>query len=309
MYFWNTCMLENTRFLIADDDDINLDIMTEYLNFMSDSYQIETADNGLTAWQMLQDNKDDYYDIVILDNMMPHLTGIEILKRMQSDQHLSHIPVVIQSARACKEDVIEGIKAGAFYYLTKPFNEEQFSNVIRNCYRNYHIYQDLQRVLQGNASSMLLLEEATFKFRTLDDVHSIAMLIASACPSSDRSLAGLFELMLNAVEHGNLGIGYDEKSVLTKSGEWTDEVTRRQSLQCNQNKYAHINFLRKKDHIEITIGDEGNGFDWQSYMDFDMQRLIDTHGRGIAIANNVSFDRLEYNAKGTEVYGILDTAS
>lgn len=300
-------MNKNTRFLIADDDELNLDIMTEYLGFMSDSYHVETAKDGQQVWQMLNDHAENHYDIIILDNMMPKLTGIDILKQMQMYESLRHIPVIIQSARARKEDVIEGIEAGAFYYLTKPFNEEQFTNVIRNCYRNYHIYQDLQSVLKGNASSMRLLEEATFNFRTLEDVHSIAMLVASACPSSDRSMAGLFELMLNAVEHGNLGIGYDTKSQLNKSGEWLNEIERRQSLETNKDKFAQINFLRKKDHIEITISDYGKGFDWESYMEFNVQRLLDSHGRGIAIANNVSFDHLEYNDKGTEVCAILKT--
>lgn len=302
-------MKDKTRFLVADDDELNLDIIKEYLTYMSPNYQIETAADGQMAWQMLKDNKEDYYDIVLLDNMMPNMTGIDVLKKLQADKQLSHIPVVIQSARARKQDVIEGIEAGAFYYLTKPYNEEQFSNVIRNCSRNFHIYHKLQTVLQGNASSMRLLEEATFKFRTLDDVHAIAMLVTSACPASDRSMAGLFELMVNAVEHGNLGIGYDTKSRLNKSGQWADEVERRQSLECNQDKYAQINFLRKKDHIEITISDRGKGFDWQSYMDFSIKRILDDHGRGIAIANNISFDHLEYNDAGTEVHATLNTAS
>ena len=302
-------MEEKTRFLVADDDQLNLEIITEYLNFMSPNYQVETASDGGIAWQMLNDNPPDYYGIVILDNMMPRMTGIEVLKSIQADERLSHIPVVIQSARARKEDVVEGIEAGAFYYLTKPFDEDQFSNVIRNCYRNYHVYQDLQRILQGNASSMRLLEEATFNFKTIDDVHTIAMLVSSACPRTDRSMAGLFELMVNAVEHGNLGIGYATKSALNKAGEWGKEVDRRQELECYRNKMAQIHFKRKKDHIEITITDQGEGFDWKSYMEFDVQRLLDSHGRGIAIANNVSFDQLEYNAKGTEVIARLNVAS
>jgi len=302
-------MDDKARFLVADDDLQNLEIITEYLNFMSPNYQVETASDGGIAWQMLKDNPPDYYGIVILDNMMPQMTGIEVLKSIQADERLSHIPVVIQSARAGKEDIVEGIEAGAFYYLTKPFDEDQFSNVIRNCYRNYHVYQNLQRTLQGNASSMRLLEEATFNFKTIDDVHTIAMLVSSACPRTDRSMAGLFELMVNAVEHGNLGIGYATKSALNKAGEWGKEVDRRQELECYRNKMAQIHFKRKKDHIEITITDQGEGFDWKSYMEFDVQRLLDSHGRGIAIANNVSFDQLEYNAKGTEVIARLNVAS
>jgi len=299
-------MNEDMRFLIADDDEINLDIVSEYLGYISKEHKIETAADGQDAWQMLNDNKPGHYDIVILDNMMPKLTGIEVLKKMQLDANFKHTPVVLQSARARKEDVIEGIEAGAFYYLTKPFNEEQFSNVIRNCTKNQHIYSEIQKTLQGNASSMQLLEEATFKFRTLEDVHSIAMLVTSACPASDRSMGGLFELMLNAVEHGNLNIGYENKSTLNKAGEWENEIDRRQALCSNKDKYAQINFRRKKDHIELTISDMGEGFDWRSYLEFDVQRILDSHGRGIAIANNISFDHLEYSSKGSEVCATIN---
>ncbi len=302
-------MMDKTRFLVADDDDLNLEIISEYLKEISNNFKIETAPDGNIAWQMLNDNAKDYFDIVILDNMMPNLSGIDVLKRMQQHHELKHTPVIMQSARARKEDVVEGIEAGAFYYLTKPFNEEQFNNVIRNCFRNRHLYKHLQQVLQGNQSSMHLLEEATFKFRTLDDVHAIATLIASACPKSDRSLAGLFELMLNAVEHGNLGIGYNTKSELNKTGEWADEIQRRSEMQANKDKFAQINFKRKKDYIEITICDQGEGFDWRSYLNFDVQRLLDSHGRGIAIANNISFDRLEYNSAGTQVNAQLQIVS
>jgi len=302
-------MTDKIRFLVADDDELNLEIISEYLYFMSSQYEVETATDGDIAWQMISENADDYFDIIILDNMMPKRTGIEVLKEIQAYPSLKHIPVVIQSARARKEDVVEGIEAGAFYYLTKPFNEEQFTNVIQNCYRNMHIYKDLQQVLKGSLSSLQLLEEATFSFKTIGDIHSIATLIASACPSSERSLTGLFELMLNAIEHGNLGIGYDAKSELTKSGAWLDEVARRQALISNCDKSARINFKRIKGKIVITIRDDGQGFDWKTYMNFDVQRLLDSHGRGIAIANNISFDRLEFNEKGNEVCAYIMEAT
>lgn len=86
---------------------MNLDILKEYPGYISESFQIETAPDGLIAWQMLNDNK-SAYDIVILDNMMPMLTGIEILTKMQGHAELKYIPVVIQPARAGKEDVIQG---------------------------------------------------------------------------------------------------------------------------------------------------------------------------------------------------------
>jgi len=301
-------MSQKKHFLVADDDPLNLDIIVEYLSLLSSNFTVESAENGLDAWQLLSDNVKSHFDIVILDNMMPKMSGIDVLRKMQADKELKNTPVIIQSARARKEDVIEGIEAGAFYYLTKPFNEEQFANVMQNCIRSRNIYKNLQETLAESMSSMRLLEEATFNFKTLDDVHAIATLIASACPQSDRSLSGLFELMLNAIEHGNLGIGYDEKSELNKSGEWENELKRRAALEDYKDKIAQIHFKKTKERVEINISDQGNGFDWQPYMEFDVKRLLDSHGRGIAIAKNISFDHIEYSSKGSEVFAYLNAS-
>jgi hypothetical protein len=51
----------------------------------------------------------------------------------------------------------------------------------------------------------------------------------------------------------------------------------------------------------MTIQDEGDGFDWQKYLDFDPERAFDPHGRGIAMARMMSFDALEYQGKGNTV--------
>ena len=66
-------------------------------------------------------------------------------------------------------------------------------------------------------------------------------------------------------------------------------------------KYAEVTFVRIPKAIEITITDQGNGFDWQRYVNFEKDRVFDSHGRGIAMAGMLSFDNLQYRGIGNQV--------
>ena len=107
--------------------------------------------------------------------------------------------------------------------------------------------------------------------------------------------------MVNAIEHGNLGITYAEKTDLMLASAWSTEVERRLALPENQNKYAALHFEATDDTIRIHIKDQGRGFDWQKYLEFAPERLTDPHGRGIATTRIVAFSTLQYLGCGNEV--------
>ena len=65
-------------------------------------------------------------------------------------------------------------------------------------------------------------------------------------------------------------------------------------------------FARHSDRLTLQIADQGNGFEWRKYLDFDPERAFDTHGRGIAMANKVSFDQIEYCGNGNRVLAVLN---
>jgi anti-sigma regulatory factor (Ser/Thr protein kinase) len=137
--------------------------------------------------------------------------------------------------------------------------------------------------------------------RTLDEVDDVAVLVSRAYPNPDRVALGVRELLLNAVEHGNAGITYDEKTALRRLGRWQDEVVRRLALPEHRDKRVRVELVRTADSIVLTITDEGVGFDWQRHLDFDPVRLMDSHGRGIALSRLTSFDQVEYVAPGNRV--------
>ena len=59
---------------------------------------------------------------VILDWMLPNMNGLEVLKLIKNDERFRNIPIIMQTGKKDKDSIISGINAGAYYYLTKPYN-------------------------------------------------------------------------------------------------------------------------------------------------------------------------------------------
>ncbi|CAK0781755.1 hypothetical protein CCP3SC15_970005 [Gammaproteobacteria bacterium] len=131
--------------------------------------------------------------------------------------------------------------------------------------------------------------------------------MSGICPNPENSYIGLRELLVNAIEHGSFGITYDEKSYLKKNDAWDAELKRRQSLPEYIGKYVTVHFKRNEDEIRFLIKDEGSGFNWRPYLEFDFTRAFDPNGRGIFMAKTLGFDFLEYHGIGNEVLAVIYT--
>ena len=116
--------------------------------------------------------------------------------------------------------------------------------------------------------------------------------IASLHPDPDRVEIGLTELLVNAVEHGNLGITYEEKASLLERGGFDAEIARRLALPSLAARKVEVTISRNAVALAIRIQDEGDGFDWLPYLDVDPERALTYNGNGIAIAREMSFDDL-----------------
>lgn len=286
------------RILVVDDEAFNLDIISEFL--ANTGYELSMAENGESAWTKLN-APDAAYDVVILDRMMPGLDGIELLKRIKSDPRLCHLPVIMQTGAAAPDQVREGLEAGAYYYLTKPFEPESLLSIVRTA---LEVVSERNAFAQRSADDPRVLRLATrgeFSVRTIQEARDVAALVAGLCPEPEIAVIGLSELLLNAIEHGNLGIDYAEKARLKREDTWEQEIERLLALPQNKNKRASISFERGPGQIGFTIRDCGPGFDWTPYLDLDPQRAFDPNGRGIALARHISFAHLEYVGNGSEV--------
>lgn len=286
--------------LAVDDEELILQLIKSHLKDLEQPCTVEIAQSGEEAWELLEKNP-EHYDVVLLDRMMDGMDGLEVLKLIRGHWVLSDIPVILQTSRSSEEDIVEGMQAGAYYYLTKPFEKALIRSVVNTVLQDRQHYKTLKQTLQDRNETCKLMDSANFSFRTLEEANALAGLLANACTIPEKVVTGLGELLLNAVEHGNLGISYDEKSQLSAKLAWQDEIEKRLELEEYKNKKAHVNIQRTDNSIEYTITDEGEGFDWKPFMDFSPKRIMDNHGRGIATANNLCFDHVEYQGKGNIV--------
>ncbi|KAJ8136333.1 hypothetical protein OY671_010454, partial [Metschnikowia pulcherrima] len=145
------------------------------------------------------------------------------------------------------------------------------------------------------------IRNVEYSFVTLDDIASSVPVSADMCPVPDVVAPGLSDSMVNAVEHGNSGVSYQEKSSLKWEGDWEGEIQRRRASPQFSGRFATVRVERDARSSTFTITDQGAGFVWDKFSSFDPDRAFDPNGRGIAMARMMSFASSEYQGKGNVV--------
>jgi DNA-binding response OmpR family regulator len=114
------------RILVIEDE--NLMNRTIEFQLKKDGHEVDTALDGKTGIAKVEAN---YYDLIILDIMLPYLNGLEILAKIKQNDQKKLIPVIIISATGLEDTVLEGFKLGANDFITKPFILPEFSIRVR----------------------------------------------------------------------------------------------------------------------------------------------------------------------------------
>jgi CheY-like chemotaxis protein/anti-sigma regulatory factor (Ser/Thr protein kinase) len=284
--------------LVIDDDDFFRMVTQSVLE--QAGYGVVTAEDGMAGWEKL-DHAPSCCDLVLLDKNMPRLDGIALLRRIKSDPRFKELPVIMLTGDTNQQDISEGLAEGANYYLTKPSTEAVLKLVIKNALEEHRRRSDLLALVGKQKDNMSLMHRAEFRYRNLAEARNLALLLADASMDPARTVSGYSELLINAVEHGNLGISYAEKSALLNEGRWEEEVEVRLQHPDFADRLVNVTLERTANSCSVTITDQGNGFDWQAYVEFSPERAFDLHGRGIATSKALSFDSLEYLGKGNNV--------
>ena len=131
-------MNNNKKILIVDDETINLDFFEVMLSKLG--FAVEKATDGKEA---LEKVKRFLPDLVLLDNIMPNMTGWEVTKIMKNDPKYRDIPIIMFSALDDVKDKIEGFELGVDDYITKPYNFSEVLARIRAVLRNRELYAQI----------------------------------------------------------------------------------------------------------------------------------------------------------------------
>jgi len=116
--------------LVADDEIEIVDLLRRYLE--REDYCVLIAQTGLEAIGQIEER---HPDLVLLDVMLPELTGLDVCKRLRAHPHTRQIPIIMVSAKADETDVILGLELGADDYVTKPFSPRAVMSRVRTILR------------------------------------------------------------------------------------------------------------------------------------------------------------------------------
>lgn len=300
--------MTDAHLLLVDSDSHSRDTLVGY--FQSETgITFHTVCKPQEAWVVLQDRA-ERFDLMILDCLMPERGGLDLLHRIKGDQRLAEIPIVLQTPTPPTADQMhDGAAAGAYHYLTVPAQHDAVLSIVHAALTKSSFRNALRRQLRNQPGNPRQLDTCEFSIRTLEEAGELATLIAQACPNADAALFGISELLVNGVEHGNLGLSYEEKSQLALDNCWKSEVDRRSALPDNLGKRVRLSFRREPERITLRIADEGRGFAWRNYLELDPRRACDPNGRGIALARMLSFSSIHYEGCGNVAVATIAPAS
>ena len=284
--------------LLVDGDPVSLGALVHC--FRSEpGITLSTAVNPHDAWKMLQDQP-GRFDLMILDCLMRNRGGLDLLLRIGDDRRLAGIPIILQTPLApTAGQVREGTAAGPCHYLTMPCGRDAAVATVHAVLAKSSFSKALCRQLPTRGNAPQEMAACEFAIRTLEEAGELATLVAQACPSPEAAVFGVSELLVNGVEHGNLGLSYGEKSQLALSNCWKSEVDRRSAHRDNLGKRVRLSFRRESNQVTLRNADDGQGFAWQDYLELDPRRACDPNGRGIALSRIPSFSSVHYEGCGS----------
>jgi CheY-like chemotaxis protein len=118
----DTEMFKGKRILLAEDNELNAEIAIEILG--EAGFEVDRAEDGQVCVDMLEKEKDDFYDVILMDIQMPNLNGYEATREIRSldDKEKANIPIIAMTANAFEEDKRDAMRAGMNAHLAKPIN-------------------------------------------------------------------------------------------------------------------------------------------------------------------------------------------
>lgn len=129
--------------VLVIDDEVHIVELLKF-NLETANYEVEYAYDGLDGYVKAKEVKPD---LILLDWMLPSISGIDVLRKIRSDENLSKIPVMMLTAKNMENDKVQGLEIGADDYITKPFSIKELlariTTILRRCKVEVNIYQEV----------------------------------------------------------------------------------------------------------------------------------------------------------------------
>jgi DNA-binding response OmpR family regulator len=281
------------KILIIDDEKPVRDVLDIALSEEGyDSLQAQSGEQGIDLFRTSEP------DIVITDVMMPGIDGIEVTKRMRKQR--DDIDVVVMSGFGTEELVINALRAGASNYIKKPIVFDELFKILDDIIfkrENRKRYEILKDIVEREQKTLLIGNDVSRVWGAVNQV--LFNVQASVDHSSLEGMCiGLYELLINAIEHGNLGITFQDKSDALQNSTYPELLQNRMLEADREGKVVRIECDYTPTAMSIVISDQGAGFDLDTLPDMkDAGSMLLDHGRGILLAN-LFYDSVDYDEPG-----------
>ncbi len=283
------------KILIADDQELVRVMLSRSIG--QAGYEVITAADGEAAidlyrWQ--------HPSLVISDIQMPKMNGLTLLTEIKKIDERAF--VILISGFGSEEILLQALRGGAINFFRKPFKVEEVIDVLHQVlrHRDKIIYPDL-------VAPMLTEEEKHFVITPIETsllpiINQIALNLGSRFPDAEiiNLRIGIEEMLNNAIEHGCLDIGFEEKNTALHNGTFSALVREKAKQHADKPRRAYVHSRLTEDELTVTVRDEGVGFDWRSLPSSSTESLLHFNGRGIFLTK-IFFDVVEYNAAGNQV--------
>jgi signal transduction histidine kinase len=167
------------RILVVDDEPVNIQVLSNILSMQN--YSVSKAYSGAEALDMIASHDD--FDLVLLDVMMPKLSGYEVCRRLRENHTLFNLPILMLTAKNQIQDVVLGFQSGANDYVQKPFDKEELLARVRTL---LELKNAMSEAMAANKAKSLFLANMSHEIRTpLNAVVGLTNMLLKT-PMNDR---------------------------------------------------------------------------------------------------------------------------
>jgi len=176
--------MEKTRILVVDDDSMNLFVFQDIF-ISEDQFICEYVENGEDALEILPSFRPD---IILLDIMMPGISGYEVCKKIRQEPKYQFIKIIMVSGKGMLVERLEGYEKGADDYIVKPFDRDELLAKI-------NVFKRLKRVeeIQSNQSNLLALLSHETKTPMSGIIGAVDLLLADNCSQSQTDMLNIVQ--------------------------------------------------------------------------------------------------------------------
>jgi DNA-binding response OmpR family regulator/anti-sigma regulatory factor (Ser/Thr protein kinase) len=283
------------RVLVVDDQEALRTLLSRLLE--REGFEPVEAADGEQAVALF---KSQLPLVVVSDIMMPRMDGLALLNEIKRIDRSA--TVILMTGQGNEEVLLKALRGGATNFFKKPFNMRDLIDEIRKV-----VEFRIEAARSTFFSPYLVEETKRFVLARSDSpyfpvINQITLQLPAIVADAEilNIKIGIEEMVTNALEHGNLGITFEEKSKAIEEGRLAELVAERAGESDKAERRVTISSRLSPELFEITIADQGKGFNWRALPDVIPENLLSYNGRGIFLTK-IYFDEVIYNERGNEV--------